>query len=49
VAADAGTQRAALQDGSDGTETESNESVELEDADRIHIDVVIAENGSAHR
>ncbi|PGF15756.1 hypothetical protein CP556_06255 [Natrinema sp. CBA1119] len=47
VAADAGTQRAALQDGSDGTETDSNESVELEDADRIHIDVVIAEDGSA--
>ncbi|QLK24723.1 hypothetical protein HYG81_11400 [Natrinema zhouii] len=47
VAADAGTQRAALQEGPDGNETGSNESVQLEDADRIHIDVVIAEDGSA--
>ncbi|MFC6768101.1 helix-turn-helix transcriptional regulator [Natrinema soli] len=47
VAADTGAQRAALQDGPDGTETDSNESVQLEDADRIHIDVFIAENGSA--
>ncbi|WP_254522025.1 helix-turn-helix transcriptional regulator [Natrinema caseinilyticum] len=40
VAADLGAQRAALQES-------GNESIGLEDADRIHVDVFIAENGTA--
>ncbi|PCR91617.1 helix-turn-helix transcriptional regulator [Natrinema ejinorense] len=39
--ADAGTQSAAFQEDAD-------QSLELEDADRIHIDVFIAENGTAN-
>ncbi|QLG50054.1 helix-turn-helix transcriptional regulator [Natrinema halophilum] len=40
VAADHGAQRAALQE-------DGNESIGLEDADQIHVDVFIAENGTA--
>ncbi|MGQ3412629.1 helix-turn-helix transcriptional regulator [Natrinema sp. LN54] len=45
--ADNGVQRAALQADSGGEQTDTNESPQLEDADEIHIDVFIAEDGSA--
>ncbi|ELY65233.1 helix-turn-helix transcriptional regulator [Natrinema versiforme] len=46
-AAGAGVQRAALQADTGGEQTDSTAGPQLEDADEIHIDVFIAENGSA--
>ncbi|MFD1565471.1 helix-turn-helix transcriptional regulator [Haloarchaeobius amylolyticus] len=45
--ADAGTQPVLRQVQADDGGTDTNGTVQLEDADRIHIDVAIAENGSA--
>ncbi|TMT85292.1 hypothetical protein E2L06_01200 [Haloterrigena sp. H1] len=47
VTADAGTQTVLRQVQADDGSADTNGSVQLEDADRIHIDVFIAENGSA--
>ena len=47
VTADAGTQTVMRQVQADNGGAAMNDSVQLEDADRIHIDVFIAENGSA--
>ncbi|WP_226482395.1 helix-turn-helix transcriptional regulator [Natrinema amylolyticum] len=46
VAADVGTQRAALQEAPDG-QGETNETPRLGEADQTYIDVYITENGSA--
>jgi len=47
VTADAGTQTVMRQVQADDGGADTNGSVQLEDADRIHIDVSIAENGTA--